>query len=808
MSELGTRSVERQNADQPIVGLPVSTSAFVIRSLRGPMRPVKVNDLGKARRVFGAQDPNSYWYESVKGFFAQLAKSAGGAARGADLWLQRVVGTGETGTNVKAAFTLQSAAAVDVAGSLSSGATAFPVALVNGDTFITQVNGAGGPFTKTVIANRATLTLSGGSYAAGAGGESVTIRRTISGVLITTVVDLSTATNKTDYIALLNGLTGIKAVDSGSDIVLTVDQAGSGSAGNITTISGASVTTKLGATVSAFTLAGGSNVANVDQVTAAEVALICATAGSVFSTSNGGRQLNWITSTPGAGGSVQFTGGTAIAKITGLDNVLHSGNSSPAAVDTITMEDVGTGSGGNEIYGVTKKVDRYIGGLSALVSAGSTTQFTLTAAAAAAVKVGDTLYFVDSVTAATARGYVSKLSGKVVTLASAVTVGSGGLTVATTKVYTEKFSLSVYDASGLLRSETDMCMSALSKQNYFVTRWNTGIDEQQVTLTDESAAITADNRPINTVATGDFLVGGEEDTTFLDTDWIGSSASTPKTGFYGFDSNKKIRRMAVPGITGDTEAAVSLALINYCANRETIRAEVDTPLGLDASQVANYRANFPSLSYGTLRAGWVKVLDDLTGQLAFKPQTGFAMGANARCNANRPISKAPAGTTDGMLFGVQGVEYDLTSSEESDFIDANANFVKHVDAGYCLWMARTLQIGKANESQIHVRDTLIYLRTSMDEGTLYLFEEPATEETRGKVTTTLENFLGNEWASRGVLQGASAEEAYKVQCDDQNNPKFVQKSQQTVAEVWVNIPDTTELLLIYVNNSMPAQESV
>lgn len=202
-------------------------------------------------------------------------------------------------------------------------ATGFPKALANGMTFLEQVDGAGGPTTKTIVAHNATLTLTGGSYAAGAGGESLTIRISVAGQLITTTVDLSGATNQQGYADCFNQqVTGISAVVSAGNIVLTVDQGGSGSSGAITAISGASVTTKLGASASTFTLTGGSNVADVQRTTSAELATVLAIAGSTFAST--ATTLTWTSSTTGLLSSVQFTSGTGVLAA-GFDTALHSG---------------------------------------------------------------------------------------------------------------------------------------------------------------------------------------------------------------------------------------------------------------------------------------------------------------------------------------------------------------------------------------------------------------------------------------------------------------------------------------------------
>ncbi len=230
--------------------------------------------------------------------------------------------------NLPAGCTIAAVSTPASSGSIT--ATGYPRAVTNGMTFLMQVDGSGGPTTKTVVAHQATLTLTGGSYAAAAG-ETITISRTISGATIITVLTL-TGGDQDGYVADFNTLAGISAVKSSGNIILTVDQAGSGSAGSITAISGGAVTTKIGATApSAFTLTAGSNVADDKHVTPSEMALILAIAGSTFSTTS--TSITWTSSTTGLSSSVQFTSGTGVTAA-GFDTSLHSGS---AAVGGTTV---------------------------------------------------------------------------------------------------------------------------------------------------------------------------------------------------------------------------------------------------------------------------------------------------------------------------------------------------------------------------------------------------------------------------------------------------------------------------------------
>ncbi len=787
-----------------IRGVPTSVGAMLGRTPDGPAnKKVRINSFPQFQRIYGTFDSNSYLAESVDAFFKN-----GGSA----VYINRVLGTGGGGSNVKASFQLVTNGPAGY-GEILTGANAFPVALAAGDTFIGKVGAAGAAGTATVAATAATKTLTGGSYAAGAATDSVTISRTVMGVTIVSTIDLSSVgATQADYLAALNSVSGMQAVEDGSDIVWSTDQKGSGAAASITAYGGAAQA-KLGgpAAPSAFTNAGPNNVANQDQVTAAEWAAMIeavanlgtgATAAAVTAT-----QASWKSDTAGASpNGVQFTGGTGTSKITGLDLLFHAGVASTSQ-DSQLVEAVGEGPNGNSLKVYVANEDTKVGLISTLVASGSVTQIALTAATIAKVNVGDTLKFVDLTTSTTARGVVKQIKDKTVVFTAAVTL-SGNLTVANTTVTSETFNLTVFRSGFIVQGPMKFLrVSSLSPKNYFVTRVNTDNDENLITATDSSAAIGAslDVRPVNTVADGDLLTGGDEQTTFLDTDYIGAAGATP-TGLYVFDKVKDIRLMAIPGITGSTSGAVSKALVDYCTARQDCFAIIEPPLGTTVANAVTYKNdNVGGTSYGAMYFPWVQIIDPLTSQPSYSPPSGYVMGMYARTDRERGIHKAPAGELTGRLAGTIGLELELSDDDRAQLYPANINPIQNISGiGQCVMGSRTLETGEFN--QINVRRTFIYLEQSIKQGTTFVLFEPNDAATRAKVRRTVSAFLSTEW-KKGTLEGDTFSDAFYVTCDDSNNPKTVINDGKMVIATGVNIPRATEFLIIEVQQDQRGAEA-
>jgi hypothetical protein len=78
------------------------------------------------------------------------------------------------------------------------------------------------------------------------------------------------------------------------------------------------------------------------------------------------------------------------------------------------------------------------------------------------------------------------------------------------------------------------------------------------------------------------------------------------------------------------------------------------------------------------------------------------------------------------------------------------------------------EISQNNEindfNEVNIRRYLIYVEHSLGEGTQWTVFEPNGEALWARVRTTVTDFLASEWHS-GKLQGAAAEQAFFVRCD-------------------------------------------
>lgn len=232
-----------------------------------------------------------------------------------------------------------------------SGGTSFNFDLEPGQVLGIKVNG-GGALSATFNATAAVKDSVAGTYPTTfTGGESITYK--IDGTTYTTVF-LSTDQTQAQVIARLNatiGYTGV-TLQGGNVTRITGRQRGTGGSVQIVSVSGASVTTATGFSAGAA-VAGTGNVANIDQVTRAEIKTIVegAVAGTTVDTdaNNAIRVVN--SGTPATGtleidaatttaSGLGFTAGATGTAVTGTDGVIPAGTrvSTAGGVAFVTMQ--------------------------------------------------------------------------------------------------------------------------------------------------------------------------------------------------------------------------------------------------------------------------------------------------------------------------------------------------------------------------------------------------------------------------------------------------------------------------------------
>lgn len=259
------------------------------------------------------------------------------------------------------------------------------------------------------------------------------------------------------------------------------------------------------------------------------------------------------------------------------------------------------------------------------------------------------------------------------------------------------------------------------------------------------------------------------------TEYVGNSSD--RTGFGGLEAIDEITMLSVPdlmaafqrgALTMDDVKAVQLAMIAHCELMADRVAILDTPPGLKAQEVKDWRMDFAGYDskYAALYWPWIKVADPVAGKQVFVPPSGHMAGIWARNDSSRGVHKAPA---NEVIRGAVTLELNITKGEHDLLNPIAVNCIRSFRGqGIRVWGARTLS-SDPEWRYLNVRRLFNYVEKSILQGTNWVVFEPNDPKLWDSVKRTVTMFLRRVWRD-GALFGRTPAEAFFVKCDEENNP--------------------------------------
>ena len=273
-------------------------------------------------------------------------------------------------------------------------------------------------------------------------------------------------------------------------------------------------------------------------------------------------------------------------------------------------------------------------------------------------------------------------------------------------------------------------------------------------------------------------------------DYVGDASD--RTGFGGLEAIDPITMVCVPDLMAayqkgmidqDGLKAVQLAMIAHCELMGDRVAILDSPPGLNAQQIREWRvdkAGYDS-KYATLYWPWIKVFDPASGQNIFVPPSGHMAGIWGRNDDTRGVHKAPA---NEVVRGAITLELNITKNEHDLLNPHGINCIRTFPGrGTRVWGARTLSSDPAWR-YVNIRRLFNYLEESILGGTQWAVFEPNDYGLWAKMRRTIAAFLVNEWR-KGALFGLNPDEAFFVKCDEETNPAESIDAGMVVCEIGV-----------------------
>jgi len=267
------------------------------------------------------------------------------------------------------------------------------------------------------------------------------------------------------------------------------------------------------------------------------------------------------------------------------------------------------------------------------------------------------------------------------------------------------------------------------------------------------------------------MTGGLDGTATSSSDIVGASLAADQRGLWAFGKVDALMQLVASDFQTDT--TVSDSLITYAELNKDKFVLLTVPSGLTVQEAVNWKKFQLQryTSYAAIYYPHIKITDPVNNVAADVPCGGHVAGVYARTDNNKNVSKAPAGTEDGVLAWSIGLELDLTATQVGVAYQEKINcLVQWPHTGRCVWGARSLDIAGGEWPYIQMRRLFMFVEKSVFNATHSHVFKNNGPTLWSAIRTQLSNFLLGLHQS-GYMAGTSPSESFFVICDRTNNPQ-------------------------------------
>lgn len=292
----------------------------------------------------------------------------------------------------------------------------------------------------------------------------------------------------------------------------------------------------------------------------------------------------------------------------------------------------------------------------------------------------------------------------------------------------------------------------------------------------------------------------------------GSGTPNLVTAVQSLSTIKSNLDLNLPGVY---ETTTMNNVLNWTNTQPNIFVVIDTPpatIGADGAtpsesatvdsylfmvQGSNQISDTPAAA---IFAPWLQVSDPIStipGATRTLPPGGAVLGRFSQTDATSGVQKSPAGV-DIPLQRVVGVELPFQDANLDTLNTNQINVIRNIPGyGYCIMGSRTLLQNMPNR-YIAIQRTLMNVQQSLKENTIFAVFEDNNATLWSRISAVVSQYLMGIW-QQGMLTGGTAEEAFFVQCDEENNTPTTIAAGEVHIQVGLALNNPAEFVVIDIN---------
>lgn len=244
---------------------------------------------------------------------------------------------------------------------------------------------------------------------------------------------------------------------------------------------------------------------------------------------------------------------------------------------------------------------------------------------------------------------------------------------------------------------------------------------------------------------------------------------------------------------------LQLTLVGHCERLRDRVAILDPYPGDLTPELVLVRRNLFDTAFAALYFPWLRVDDPLRleGLVRSVPPSGHVAGVYARSDRFVGVHKPPANT---VVQGAWDVDFDIDDTIHSRLNDHSVNAIRsYPGRGVRVMGARTMSRDPLWRF-VNVRRLLLMIEEAIDEQTQWAVFEPNNIDLWRDMDRAARTFLEGLW-QRGMLDGATAEEAFSVTCDTTTNPPEETDLGRMTCLIGVQPPYPAEFVIVRIGKT-------
>jgi hypothetical protein len=210
-----------------------------------------------------------------------------------------------------------------------------------------------------------------------------------------------------------------------------------------------------------------------------------------------------------------------------------------------------------------------------------------------------------------------------------------------------------------------------------------------------------------------------------------------------------------------------------------LRANVVNNAGSEASAIATWADTVSRSTYAVADSGWKYQYDKYNDTYVYVPLNADTAGCMARNDLNREPWLSPAGFNNGRVQNLVRLAYNPTQADRDTLYKAAINpVITQVGRGTILFGDKTFTLKNTSMNRVNVRRLFIELQKTIGQAADNVLFDQNDATTRSGFVSLVVPYLRSVQSRRGIT-------AFRVVCDESNNPEDVVNSNEFVCDIFV-----------------------